>query len=164
MKDPNSDKWPSGSDFPWGDPLNAALNFQRLVQRVAEEVAREVGIPKGPPKDWPFSPPSPSAEVTEDATTVRVILDVPGVEQQDLNITLAANILSIEGERRGPAVEETSQSHRRERPYGPFRKEIKLPCEVLADQVEASMKNGVLTVLLPKKAKPVGVKINVKAD
>jgi len=92
----------------------------------------------------------PSVEVTEADGALRVTAEVPGLEERDIEVLLDDGVLTLRGEKRS----ETEDRDRRfsERFYGRFERRIPLPFEVERDKVDASFRNGVLTVTLPKSA------------
>ncbi len=98
----------------------------------------------------------PAVNLTEDKNNFYVRAELPGVKSEDLDIEATADGVSISGERRIPPEEEGARYHRREREAGRFSRIINLPSEINADQVEANLSNGILTVVVPKaeKAKP----------
>lgn len=88
--------------------------------------------------------------VSETDKELRVSAELPGVKQEDINVSLDDEVLTIRGEKK---VEETSDKenyHFMERSYGSFQRSLRLPFAVQADQVHADFKDGVLTVTLPK--------------
>jgi len=93
----------------------------------------------------------PSVEVTEADGALRVTAEVPGLEERDMEVLLDDGALTLRGEKRS----ETEDRDRRfsERFYGRFERRIALPFEVERDKVDASFRNGVLTVTLPKSAR-----------
>ena len=99
---------------------------------------------------------APRINVSETDKELKITADLPGVEQKDIEVSLADDRLTIRGEKRHEAEEkkdeEGRQYHRVERSYGMFQRTIALPCEVNRDQVQASFKDGVLTVTMPKPA------------
>lgn len=89
--------------------------------------------------------------------------ELPGLELEDIEIYMAdRDTLTIKGSRKEPKVE-GGQWHRRERGFGAFERSLALPGAVNAEEVEASFKQGVLTVKLPKAAELRPRKIDVKA-
>ena len=89
----------------------------------------------------------PNVEVNETGNVVKVIAELPGLEEEDVNLELRDGLLTISGEKRS----ETEDKERRfsERYYGRFERSVPID-DVDQDKVEASFKNGVLTVTLPK--------------
>lgn len=93
----------------------------------------------------------PPCDVVEDSEGVRIMMELPGVEPDDVHLSLENNILTIRGEKR--QVQEGNDGgrvHRYERSYGSFERSFSLPNTVDADKVSAEYDNGVLTVTLQK--------------
>ncbi|HHO47270.1 MAG TPA: Hsp20/alpha crystallin family protein [Desulfobacteraceae bacterium] len=86
---------------------------------------------------------------------------VPGLNREDLNVKIQGNYLEINGTRKSDAPE-GYEAHRVERPTATFSRSFTLPCDVDADRVEAHMKNGMLTLIMPKPeaAKPKQIAIS----
>jgi HSP20 family protein len=98
----------------------------------------------------------PLVNVSEDADHIYVQAELPGVDPQDLDITLKEQNLVLRGERKIPAEEKNVNYHRRERESGFFRRVLRLPAPVDANKVEAACQDGVLTITLakPEEVKP----------
>ena len=77
-------------------------------------------------------------------------VELPGVKLDDLQITLEDGLLTIQGERHFANDSSEEQFHRVERSSGAFRRSITLPAQIMADEVDASMEDGVLRILVPK--------------
>lgn len=93
----------------------------------------------------------PPCDVVEDANGVRIMMEIPGVDPDDVHLSLENNVLTIRGEKRQQQEgDESGRVHRYERSYGAFERTFSLPTTVEADKVEADYDNGVLTVSLPK--------------
>jgi HSP20 family protein len=97
---------------------------------------------------------APALDISERKDAYVVTVEVPGVNSDDLDITLEDGLLTIQGEQ---------QFHRVERRYGSFRRSITLPSQVQADAIEASFENGVLEVVVPKAEEAKPKKITVRA-
>ena len=105
----------------------------------------------------------PAADVYETADAVLISLDLPGVSSQDIKLHIEDNELTLSGER--TYVEPgDSKVHKVERTYGAFQRTFGLPLNVNRDGIKASLKEGVLTLRLPKKqeAKPHPISIEVQ--
>ena len=102
-----------------------------------------------------------AGEVEETEKDILVRVEVPGIEKKDCRITIEDNVLYVSGEKRYERESHGSTYHVMERAYGAFQRSIPLPRNVNIDKAEASYKNGVLTVRLPKendeKAKSIRV-------
>jgi HSP20 family protein len=87
-------------------------------------------------------------EETDKAIVVRI--ELPGMEKEDCHITIDGDMLYLRGEKRFERATNDSTYHVTERAYGAFQRAIPLPCTVDTDNAEATYKNGVLTISLPK--------------
>lgn len=92
-----------------------------------------------------------AGELEETAKDVVVRIEVPGMDKDDCQITIEGNMLHLSGEKRFERETSDSTYHVMERAYGAFQRSIPLPRNVNIDKAQASVKNGVLTVRLPKQ-------------
>jgi HSP20 family protein len=92
----------------------------------------------------------PRVEVKESANDVRVSVELPGIDDKDLDVSITDKYLTIKGEKREEKESNTSGYYRMERTYGSFHRSIPFPCEIDKDKAKARFKCGVLTVTLPK--------------
>jgi HSP20 family protein len=108
----------------------------------------------------------PAVDIYEDAQKVVLKLEVPGIEEKDLDIRVENHTLTVKGERKFEAEEKEQNFHRIERRYGSFFRAFTLPSTVDAEHVQASYNNGVLKLELAKKAEaqPKQIKINVGGE
>lgn len=106
----------------------------------------------------------PALDVAETDSAVIVKAELPGVEPKDVEVSLSGDVLLVKGEKKEEKEEKTKSFHRVERHYGSFERAVRLPSPVKPNEVEATFKNGVLTVTLPKaeEAKTKSVKIKVE--
>src|SRR3954468_14887241 len=93
---------------------------------------------------------SPRVEVTETETDLRVIAELPGVKEQDIEVSLDDNVLSLRAEKKAERKEEKENTHFTERSYGMFQRSLQLPFTVNPDEVNAAFEHGVLTITVPK--------------
>jgi HSP20 family protein len=105
---------------------------------------------------------SPALDLYQNADNVVAIVELPGMRKEDIEISLHDGILTISGERKTESVE-GEKAERTERVTGKFRRSITLPARVESDKVNATYKDGILTVTLPKAedAKPKQIQVNV---
>jgi HSP20 family protein len=93
----------------------------------------------------------PRIDMEETDDSYRIHAEMPGIDEKDIEVTVSGNILSIRGERRVEKTEETQgQAICRECQYGTYERSIPLPMEVDVDKIDASYRNGVLHVEMPK--------------
>jgi HSP20 family protein len=104
---------------------------------------------------------APALDISERKDAYLVTVELPGVELDDLQITMEDGLLTIQGERQFAHDSSEQQFHRVERRYGAFRRSITLPAQVQAEQIEASANNGVLQIMVPKmeEAKPKRIQV-----
>jgi HSP20 family protein len=105
----------------------------------------------------------PAVDIYEDSKKVVLKLEVPGMEEKDLDIRVENNTLTVKGERKFEKDEKEENFHRIERRYGSFYRAFTLPSTVDAENVQARYEAGVLKVELNKKpeAQPKQIKVNV---
>jgi HSP20 family protein len=106
--------------------------------------------------------PSTSLGFEDEGSSFVLHADVPGLTEQELQISVAGNTVTLRGERKVEAPEGYS-AHRRERSTVRFARSFELPARVDADKVTATLKQGVLTLTLPKAAEAQPRQISVKA-
>jgi HSP20 family protein len=99
---------------------------------------------------------------TDEEVIVKAVL--PGIKSNDIHISVANNILTIEGEMKEEKVTEKARYHIRERRTGSFSRSVQLPVSVVADKADAKFEDGVLTLTLPKaeEVKPKTITVKVK--
>lgn len=107
----------------------------------------------------------PAVDVYEDEHNVVLKMEVPGVDQKDIDIRLENSTLTVRGERKLEKEEKEENFHRIERRYGSFTRSFSLPNTVDTENVNANYENGILKVSLAKRAeaKPKQIKVNVGA-
>lgn len=113
-----------------------------------------------------FNEFSPRVNVTEREKELEITAELPGMAEDDIDITLARDVLTIKGEKKQETEDKGENYYRMERSYGKFSRIIPLPADVVDnDNVEAVFKNGVLTITLPKleEAQQVSRRITVNA-
>jgi HSP20 family protein len=104
---------------------------------------------------------APALDISERKDAYLVTVELPGVEADDLEITMEDGLLTIQGERHFAHDSSEQQFHRVERRYGAFRRSITLPAHVMAEGIQASFEDGVLQLLVPKaeEAKPKRIQV-----
>jgi len=133
------------------DPLGSLRNFENNLASFFSE----------PQTNRPWAPP---VDIFETDNELVFKADLPDVELKDLDVRVENQTLTIAGERKFERKDNGKGYHRVERSYGNFARSFAVPSAFDTDKVNASFKNGVLTVTLPKKeaAKPRQVKVEVQ--
>lgn len=132
------------------DPL------QDLFQ-VGNEVSRLLGTAESALKGaW-----SPAADILETPEKFQIIVELPGISTEDVDITVENDVLTLKGERRFNEAANQEAYRRVERHYGPFGRRIALPPKCDSTRINATMTNGLLTIDVPKmeQAKPQRIEV-----
>jgi HSP20 family protein len=106
----------------------------------------------------------PSLDVSETKNEIVVKAEVPGMDPKDIDISLSNGTLTIKGEKKQEREKEEEDYHLVERSYGSFMRSIMLPTEVKQDKINASYKNGVLKVVLPKSEETKKKEVKIKVE
>jgi HSP20 family protein len=147
--------WGFGED---NDRTFGALDdFRRRMDRLFEGFDARWGVNEAYGVSWP------RAELRDTGSELVLEADVPGLTDKDIQLTVTQDTVGLAGERKADAPE-GYQVHRRERGHQRFSRAWALPTRIDAERVEATVKNGVLTVTLPKAADARPRQISVKAS
>lgn len=125
---------------------NPLLSLHREVNRLFDDVLRDFGMPAFSGFERSLS--WPHVELGETDKEIRVTAELPGLDEKDVELTVEEGVLTLRGEKRAE-VEDKDRGYS-ERSYGRFERRIGLPQGVDRDNVTATFKNGVLTVILPR--------------
>jgi HSP20 family protein len=106
---------------------------------------------------------TPAVDVVEDADKIEIRADLPGVRQEDLDIQIQKEVLTLRGQRQVAAKAEGHRYARSERVFGAFVRSFALPPTVDGEKIGAELKDGVLTLTLPKRpeAQPRQIRVSV---
>jgi len=104
---------------------------------------------------------TPRVDIKEEDTRFAILADIPGVDPKDIEITMEKGILSIKGERKAESVGANGKLTRTERSHGSFYRRFALPDSANAEGIQATGRNGVLEVSIPKRAETAPRRINV---
>ena len=127
------------------------LALHREMNRLFDEAFRGFGMPEGEVARGDRIRRG-GAAYSAKPTRTKVVAELPGVDQNDVEITLSDDVLTIRGEKKVAHENQQQNYHVMERSYGSFARSIRLPFTVNPDQVQATFKDGVLSVALPKPA------------
>ena len=139
--------------------------FSTLQDRV-NRIVRESYSPEGPEEALTTGSFAPPVDVYEDAHNITLKIEVPGIDEKDIDVRIENNTLTLHGERKFEKEEKEENFQRVERHYGSFTRSFTLPNSVDSEQVSAYYDKGVLKIRLPKKteAKPKQIKVNVGSE
>jgi len=140
---------------------NPFQEFENLLDRYNKSGG---GVMRGPSGgDLSFADWAPSVDIDEQDDKYVIKADLPGVEKKDIDVKLENGMLSIRGEKHTESESGNGKRHRTERFHGTFARSFTLPDSVDVDNVDASYKDGVLTLSIPKKeqAKPKSIDIKI---
>ena len=141
------------------DPFREFSTLQDRMNRLF----RESFGPEGREESLTTTNFAPPVDVYEDEHNVTLKIEVPGIDEKDIDVRIENNVLTVLGERKFEKEEKEENFRRVERHYGSFTRTFALPNTVDADKVQADYDKGVLKIALPKKAeaKPKQIKVNV---
>ncbi len=157
---------------PLGEGEHPVLALQRATNQLFDQFLRHFGWPVSrwggpfdlawPEKDWGW----PRLDLSESEDALTVVADLPGVDKDEIEVSVVGNRLTIKGEKKAEEEHQDSGYYRLERSYGAFYRSLWLPCEVDPARVEATYRNGVLKINLPKTeaAKSQSTRIPVLAS
>ena len=140
-----------------GGSAPAELNrLRREIDRLFEEPFSFLAPSTSFFEGW-----TPAVDVYEDNDKYVVKAELPGMKKEDIDVSLDGNTLTISGERKQEEEKKEGENYRSERFFGRFQRSITLPTAVQANKIEATYKDGVLNVTLPKaeEAKPKQIQV-----
>jgi HSP20 family protein len=140
------------------DPFREVVSMQNRLN----SLFRDFNESEGPLTTASFVP---AVDIYEDAEKVVLKLEVPGIEEKDLDVRVENHTLTVKGERKFEKEEKQENFHRIERSYGSFYRAFTLPSTVDTENVKANYQAGVLKLELKKKAEaqPKQIKVNLAA-
>ena len=147
------------------EPLREFSAMQDRMNRV-NRLFRESYSPEGPEEALTTTAVAPPVDIYEDERNIILKIDVPGIDEKDIDVSVQNNTLTVHGERKIEKEEKEENFRRVERHYGEFTRSFTLPSSVDLGQVSAHYDKGVLKINLAKKAeaKPTQIKVNVGGE
>src|SRR5579864_6034034 len=133
------------------EPFRDLATMQDRMNRM-NRLFRETYSPEEPEEALTTTGFAPPVDIYEDEHNITLKLEVPGIEEKDLDIKLENNTLTVRGERNFEKEEKEENFHRIERRYGAFARSFTLPNTVDPENVNATYENGILKLQLAKKA------------
>ena len=147
---------PIGRDRSVASPF---MSLQREIDRLFEDFSR--GFPTIAGNG--ATALMPSMDVTETDKEIEITAELPGLEEKDVQINIADNILTIRGEKKAEKEQKDKNYRLVERSYGSFERTLELPEGVNVDAIKANISKGLLKVTVPKPAPTQAKKIEVKS-
>lgn len=143
------------------DPFRGLVSLQDQVNRLFEDTVIQGRTGQADLATW-----APAADIYETENDLVAKVDLPGVQEADIDIRVENNTLAIRGERKFEKEVNEDSYLRVERAFGTFTRSFSLPNIVKVENIRASLQNGVLTLRMPKReeAKPKQIKISVSTN
>ena len=144
------------------DPRRDLATMQDRINRFV----RESYSPEGPEEALTTTHFAPPVDIYEDEHNITLKMEVPGIDEKDIDVLIENTTLTVHGERKFEKEEKEENFRRVERQYGSFTRSFTLPSFVDPGQVSAHYDKGVLKISLAKKAeaKPKQIKVNVGSE
>ncbi|GBD03628.1 Spore protein SP21 [bacterium HR19] len=140
-------------------PRNIIESIEKEIERAFEDFFGGSLFPLSEERGF-----YPSLEVLEDDNNIIIRAEVPGLTQKDISVDIQDNVLTIKGEKKVEEEFAKKNVHISERRYGKFIRRFSLPDYVEPDKAKAKLKDGVLTITIPKKEekKPKSVSVSIE--
>ena len=142
--------------------LRDAQEEMAQMTQMSQMLARALGLQGQQQGSGTATAWAPALDISERKDAYLVTVELPGVEAEDLEITMEDGLLTIQGERHFAHDSSEQQFHRVERRYGAFRRSITLPAHVMAEGIQASFEDGVLQILVPKMEEATPMRIQIR--
>lgn len=156
----HSSRTPARGVHPFDRTLDS---LHREIDRMFDSFWRGTEPQPFAPSIWSFDGTVPAIDQSEDETAYHVAVELPGIEEKDVEVSLADNVLTIHGERKLDKEEKEQSYYLRERARGAFRRSLSFPVQIDENKVKAVFADGVLSITLPKtkeaqkKAKTIAI-------
>jgi len=134
----------------WFNDFRNEFALQSNMDRLLDEISEDFGIRPMWLWEEPVAEFTPQMDIKETPTDILITAELPGVEKEDVEVTLEGNSLRLRCEKKSEQEEKGKGNYRFERFYGSFERVVPLPAFVDPRKVEAHMKKGVLSIKLPK--------------
>ncbi len=141
---------------PWGDLVSVEDEMNQLF---GDFLGRVPARRAEPAQRW-----CPAVDIYENEDSLHIDVEIPGMKKEEIRVSLENNVLSLRGEKKQQKEVKEVNYYRWERRHDSFSRAFELPMPVQSDKINASYKNGVLSVVLPKteQVKPKDIPIEVK--
>jgi HSP20 family protein len=151
-------------DRPFESFFREMDTLRKEMDRLFEDFWKGSGQRSFMTTPWQYSDITPRVDETEDEKAFHIRVELPGMDKDDVDLTLSNGVLTIRGEKKREEEEKGKDFYRKERAFGAFRRSLPIPFDVDESQIDASFKKGVLYIELPKteeaqkKVKHISVK------
>jgi HSP20 family protein len=147
------------------DPFQELSTMPDRLNRMYRAMRQPYG-PEGPEEALTTTSFAPPVDIYEDEHTITLKMEVPGIDEKDIDVQIENNTLVVHGERKMEKEEKEENFRRVERQYGSFTRSFTIPVSVDTAQVNAHYDKGVLKINLAKKAeaKPKQIKVTVGSE
>lgn len=151
-------RWKPESELSSWSPFRDLFNMQREIGHVFDSLFPDYSTESAFTAQW-----APRVDVMEQKDAYLIKAELPGVNKGDVKITVHDNVLTVRGEKKQEKEEKDTNMHRIERSFGLFERSFSLPATVKSDKIDASFKDGILAITLPKveEAKPKEIEVKV---
>ena len=133
-------------------PINLFDNFNADINRHFANIRSKPAANQE--RNW-----APAVDIREEENRYLLSADIPGISRENIDITLENGVLTLKGERTGENGTDDTQYRRKERVHGTFVRQFTLPDTVDTQNISATVKDGVLDIVIPKQAKPQPTRI-----
>ena len=148
------------------EPFREFSTMQDRMNRMNRLFSVNRASPEGPEEALTTTGFAPLVDIYEDEHNITLKIEVPGIDEKDIDVRIENNTLTVHGERKMEKEEKEENFRRVERQYGSFTRSFTLPTTVDAEKVSANYDKGILKISLAKKAeaKPKQIKVNVGGE
>ena len=139
-------------------------HFRKELEKLFDDFSKGFPLPEAFSKNEGFDL-APDMDIQDTGKEVKLSLELPGVEEKDIDISVSGQAITISGEKKSETETKSAGMYRSERSYGSFCRSMSLPFSIDSGKVEAKLQKGVLSVTIAKPAEVVEqtMKIAVKA-
>ena len=151
---------------PW-HPLSEMAHWEREMERMFDDFFGKRLRPLWGERWWPtrtLDVSAPAVDLYEENDEIVAKVELPGLEKDDIEVNISNHLLTIKGEKKKEEEIKDADYYRSERSYGSFSRTVDLPKEVQVEKAQASFKNGVLEIRLPKTEEAKKKEIKVKVE